>query len=133
MVITGIAWGIYSLRGRGGTNPAANTASNFIRTLPFAVLLSVVMSSRAALDNLGIGYAVASGGLASGLGYAIWYSVLPGLRATSAAIVQLSVPVIAALVGAIVLNEAIKQQLALSAIAILAVIALVITGRRSNI
>jgi len=132
MLIAGISWGIYSLCGRGGTNPIANTASNFIRTLPFAVLLSLVMSSDAVFDSHGIGYALASGALASGLGYAVWYSVLPGLRATSAAIVQLSVPVIAALGGAVVLHEAITQQLVLSAIAILGGIALVVVGRLSS-
>lgn len=132
MVIAGIAWGIYSLSGRGGTDPAASTASNFIRTLPFAALLSVAMSSHAGFDSQGIGYAVASGALASGLGYAIWYSALPGLRATSAAVVQLSVPVIAALGGAYVLDETITRQLVFSAIAILGGIALVIAGRRST-
>ena len=132
MLIAGISWGVYSLRGRGGINPTENTASNFIRTLPFAALLSVAMLSHAAFDSQGIGYAVISGALASGLGYAIWYGVLPGLRATTAAIVQLSVPVIAALGGAIILREAITQQLLFSAIAILGGIALVVAGRRRS-
>jgi len=132
MLIAGVSWGVYSLRGRGGNHPTANTASNFIRTLPFSALLCVAMSSHAAFDIQGIGYAVASGTLASGLGYAIWYGVLPRLRATSAAIVQLSVPVIAALGGAIVLGEIITQQLVVSAIAILGGIALVITGGRQR-
>ena len=132
MLIAGISWGGYSLRGRGGINPTENTASNFIRTLPFAALLSVAMLSHAAFDSQGIGYAVISGALASGLGYAIWYGVLPGLRATTAAIVQLSVPVIAALGGAIILREAITQQLLFSAIAILGGIALVVAGRRRS-
>lgn len=132
MLTAGVFWGIYSLRGRGGVNPTESTASNFIRTLPFTALLSVAVASRAAFDLQGIGYAVASGALASGVGYAIWYRVLPSLKATTAATVQLSVPVIAGFGGAIVLGETITQRLVLSAIAILGGIALVIAGRRSR-
>src|SRR5262245_3989662 len=99
MLGAGIAWGVYSLRGRGAGDPTRVTAGNFLRAVPFAAALSVLMNERASLDGAGVGYAVASGALASGIGYAIWYSVLPALRATSAAIVQLSVPPIAALGG----------------------------------
>jgi len=105
MIIAGVAWGVYSLRGRGSSNATASTAGNFSRALPFIAVLSLIMLSRNSLDVFGIGYAVASGALASGLGYAVWYSVLPALRATTAAAVQLSVPVIAALGGAIFLDE----------------------------
>jgi len=132
MVIAGISWGVYSLRGRGGNHPIAITASNFIRTVPFAALLSAVMLSHAAFDNWGIAYAVASGALASGLGYAIWYGIRPSLRATSAAIVQLSVPVIAALGGGIILGEFITAQLVVSAMAILGGMTLVLVGRRTS-
>ncbi len=132
MVAAGIAWGVYSLRGRGGRNPTAITAGNFVRALPFAAALSLAMWSRASVDPAGVGYAVASGALASGLGYAIWYTALPGLRATSAATVQLSVPVIAALGGALLLGEAITPRLVLAALAVLGGIALVILGRQSG-
>ena len=88
------------------------------------------MLPRYSLDIFGIGYAVASGALASGLGYALWYSVLPKLRATSAATVQLGVPVLAALGGALFLDEAITLRLVLASIAVLGGIALVVTGRK---
>lgn len=130
MIGAGIAWGVYSLRGRGGSNPAASTAGNFIRALPFAAALSLMTLSRASLDAAGIGYAVTSGALASGLGYAIWYSALPGLRATNAATVQLSVPIIAALGASLFLNEPITLRLLLAAAAVLGGITLVITARR---
>lgn len=129
MIAAGIAWGVYSLRGRGGGNPTASTAGNFVRALPFAAALSLAMLPHAALEAAGVGYAVASGALASGLGYAIWYTALPGLRASSAATVQLSVPVIAALGGALFLGEAITLRLVLASVAVLGGIALVIGGR----
>jgi len=131
MIVAGIAWGVYSLRGRGSTDATASTAGNFIRSLPFVVALSLVMLPQASLDIAGLGYAVASGALASGLGYAVWYSALPGLRATSAATVQLSVPVIAALGGSVFLDEAITPRLVLAAIAVLGGITLVITARKT--
>lgn len=131
MVAAGVAWGVYSLRGRGSGNATASTAGNFIRALPFVAVLSLLMLSRQSLDAAGVAYAVASGALASGLGYAVWYSALPGLRATNAATVQLSVPVIAALGGALFLDEAITLRLLLASVAVLGGITLVITGRRT--
>lgn len=131
MIAAGVAWGVYSLRGRGISNPTAATAGNFVRALPFAAALGLAMAGNLRLDAAGVGYALASGALASGLGYAIWYTALPGLRATSAATVQLSVPVIAALGAAAFLGEAITTRLVLAAVAVLGGIALVITGKRS--
>ena len=131
MIVAGVAWGVYSLRGRTSSNATASTAGNFIRTLPFAAALSLVMVSRASADFPSIGYAIASGALASGLGYAVWYSALPALRATNAATVQLSVPVIAALGAVIFLDEAITQRLVLASLAVLGGITLVMTGRRA--
>lgn len=129
MIAAGIAWGAYSLRGRGGGNPLAGTAGNFVRALPFAAALGLATAAHASLDVAGAGYAVASGALASGLGYAIWYAALPGLRATNAATVQLSVPVIAALGAALFLGEAITLRLVLASAAVLGGIGLVIAGR----
>ena len=126
MLGAGVAWGIYSLRGKGSGDPTRVTAGNFLRAVPLAAALSLITSNGATLDNAGVGYAVASGALASGLGYAIWYSVLPALKATNAATVQLSVPVIAALGGILFLGEAITLRLVLASIAILGGIALVI-------
>lgn len=130
MLGAGVAWGIYSLRGKGTGDPTRVTAGNFLRAVPFAAALSLVTSAGATLDSAGIGYAVVSGALASGLGYAIWYSVLPALKATNAATVQLSVPVIAALGGIIFLGEAVTLRLVLASIAILGGIALVIRRAR---
>lgn len=132
MSIAGMAWGIYSLRGRGVANATAVTAGNFVRAVPFVAVLSLTTLSHADFDATGIGYAVASGALASGLGYAIWYSALSGLRAASAATVQLSVPVITALGGAVFLDESITLRLVLASAAVLGGIALVITSRQTG-
>lgn len=130
MIAAGIAWGIYSLRGKGAGDPTRVTAGNFMRAVPITIILSLLMLDFASVDSAGFYYAVASGALASGLGYAIWYTVLPALRNTSAATVQLSVPVIAALGGIVFLGEPITLRLALASVAILGGIALVIVQKR---
>ncbi len=129
MLGAGVAWGVYSLRGRGAGDPTRVTAGNFLRAAPIALVLSLLAYRSAALDSAGVGYAVASGALASGIGYAIWYTALPALKATSAATVQLSVPVIAALGGVILLGESVTLRLLLASAAILGGIALVIVER----
>jgi len=126
MLGAGVAWGIYSLRGKGAGDPTRVTAGNFLRAVPIALALSLLMINSRVLDDAGIWYAVASGALASGIGYSIWYTVLPALRATSASIVQLSVPVIAAVGGIVFLGEPVTLRLALASVAILGGIALVI-------
>lgn len=128
MLGAGVAWGVYSLRGRGAGDPTRVTAGNFLRAVPMALALSLTMLmwKGAALDAAGVAYAVASGALTSGIGYAVWYSALPGLRATTAATVQLSVPVIAALGGIAFLGEPVTVRLALASMAILGGIALVV-------
>ncbi len=130
MLLAGFAWGIYSLLGRKLGNPTAATARNFVLSLPFAIVLNVVAANSMRLDGAGIAYAVASGALASGIGYAIWYAVLPSLAATVAATVQLSVPVIAAIGGVLFLGEVVTVRLALCSIAILGGIGFVIAGQR---
>lgn len=130
MLSAGVSWGVYSLRGRGAGEPTRATAGNFVRAVPITLVLSALMLNRATLDGAGVALAVASGALASGIGYAIWYSALPALRATSAATVQLSVPVIAALGGVMFLGEALTLRLVLASVAILGGIALVIFGRQ---
>lgn len=132
MLGAGVAWGVYSLRGRGAGDPTRVTAGNFIRAVPFALIVSVLMLSRTSLDSAGLIYAVLSGALASGIGYAIWYTALHGLSATNAATVQLSVPVIAALGGVALLGEAITLRLVITSAAILGGVAIVILGRRSG-
>ena len=129
MLAAGIAWGIYSLRGKGSGSPTLVTAGNFLRAVPFALVLWGCTLSRVSLDWPGVCYALLSGGLASGLGYVLWYGVLPGLTATNAATVQLSVPVLAALGGVVFLGEGITPRLVLSSAAILGGIALVILSK----
>lgn len=131
MLGAGVAWGIYSLRGKAAGDPTRVTAGNFLRAVPIAAALSVVMLHGFSVDIGGLGYAVLSGALASGMGYAIWYTALPALKATSAATVQLSVPVIAATGGVVFLGEPISLRLALASVAVLGGIALVILERRN--
>ncbi|MGS0741238.1 DMT family transporter [Glaciimonas sp. GG7] len=133
MLAAGMAWGLYSLRGRGvadATNATNATAGNFLRAAPLAVVLSVVLLAHQKLDGMGVLYAVLSGAITSGIGYAIWYTALRGLTATRAASVQLSVPVIAALAGVVFLHEAITLRLLVASVAILGGIALVVLDRR---
>lgn len=130
MLGAGVAWGIYSLRGKGAGDPIKVTAGNFLRAVPIAAALSLMMLDRASLDSAGFWYAVASGALASGIGYAIWYTALPALKATHAATLQLSVPVIAALGGILFLGESITLLLAFASAAILGGIALVILEKK---
>jgi len=130
MLAAGIAWGIYSLRGKGSGDPTIATAGNFLRAVPLAVILSLATLGSASASTAGVLYAVASGGLASGVGYAIWYAALPGLTATKAATIQLSAPVLAAVGGVVLLGEAITLTLVVSSAAILGGIALVVAAKR---
>ena len=136
MIGAGVAWGVYSLRGKAGSgspsnaSPLAVTAGNFMRTVPLTLGLSLLMMGSFSLDGPGMAYGIMSGALTSGVGYAIWYRVLPALKATSAATVQLSVPVIAAVGGVALLGEPISLRLVLASVAILAGIALVILNKK---
>lgn len=132
MLTAGIAWGIYSLRGKGTGDPTQVTTGNFLRASLFALVLSLVLQSRVNVDMGGVRYAIASGAVASGLGYVIWYSVLPALKATNAATIQLSVPVLAALGGIIFLGEIVTARFVLASLAILGGIALVILSKSSS-
>jgi drug/metabolite transporter (DMT)-like permease len=137
MVAAGACWGVYSLRGKAAANPDPTlaTAGHFARTLPFAVgasALAALLASAHVLGSpphasaTGLWLAVASGALTSGVGYAIWYAALPGLKATTAATLQLSVPVITALAAVALLNEALTLRLVLASIAVLGGVALVL-------
>ncbi|WP_322049921.1 DMT family transporter [Paraburkholderia bannensis] len=136
MSAAGIAWGVYSLRGRGVANPLAATAANFLRAAPMALLLSLLLSLllhgrfHAAPD--GIALAIASGAVTSGIGYVIWYAALKGLSAMRAATVQLSVPPIAAFGAALFLSEDISMRLVAASVAILGGIALALARRTQN-
>lgn len=134
MAVAGVAWGLYSLRGRGVADPLAATAGNFLRAVPMALGLSLLMAALSARSAhagaQGIVLAAVSGALTSGLGYVLWYAALRGLSASRAAVVQLSVPPIAAFGGAWLLGEHISLRLAAASAAILGGIALVLASRR---
>jgi len=144
MVAAGVAWGIYSLNGKAVTLPTYATAANFIRACVFTLLLSVCVFVFGSIDMLtestqsalslsltthGIVLAIISGVVTSGIGYAVWYAVLPFLKGTSAASLQLLVPVIATLAGSLLLQELITQKLVLSSLLILGGVALIIYSR----
>jgi drug/metabolite transporter (DMT)-like permease len=119
MLTAGIAWGIYSLRGRSSTDALADTAGNFLRSVPATLLISALYFSHRSADAEGVILAALSGAIASGLGYAAWYTALPRLGAIAAANAQLSVPVIAALAGVVLFDEPITLRLALSSLLVL--------------
>ena len=129
MAMAGVAWGFYTIRGRGSQKPLLDTAYNFIRTAPLAILLLIGTMRNMHYSTEGILLAVLSGAVASGIGYSIWYAALGGLSATQSAVVQLSVPVIAALGGVIFVSEPITLRLTLAGSMILGGILLVILGR----
>ena len=130
MLTAGASWGVYSLRGRDAQDPTATTAGNFIRALPFAVALFLLTGGRQEVwTPAGLIYAAASGALASGLGYALWYTVLPNLKATTAATLQLSVPILAALGGVLLLSEALTLRFGTASLAVLGGILMFILHR----
>ena len=131
MGIAGISWGFYSLLGRAAADPLETTANNFLFCVPLAVVVSLAFISDMHATWRGIALAVASGAIASGLGYAVWYAALAGLTATRAATVQLSVPVIAAAGGVFLLSEQITLRLLVSSAATLGGIAIVLAQRES--
>ncbi len=129
MALAGFSWGVYSLRGRGAADPLAQTTNNFVRTVPLVVVVSLFTMPQFHVQRKGVLLAVASGALASGLGYVVWYQALRGLTATRAAVVQLLVPILAAVGGVIFLAEAISLRLAVAAVIVLGGIALALIGR----
>lgn len=129
MALAGLSWGGYSLRGRGSANPLAQTTSNFVRAVPLVLAVSLIAFPQFYVEREGALFAVASGTLASGLGYVVWYLALRGLTATRAAVVQLAVPILAAAGGVIFLGESISERLIISAAMVLGGIALALVGR----
>lgn len=132
MIVAGIAWGAYSLLGRGSKNPALATAGNFIRATPVALALFALNAaiSHMGFDAAGVMYAVASGAVTSGLGYILWYAALKELKVTHAATVQLSVPVLTAFGGALFLSEPVTNILVYASILILLGVSLVVLIKR---
>ena len=129
MAVAGIAWGVYSLRGRGQARPIEATAGNFVRSLPFVTLIALLAWARLDGTPKGIVLAVISGAITSGLGYVLWYTALRGLTATRAALLQLSVPVIAALGGVSLLGEALSAGLIISTLLVVGGLALAIASK----
>ena len=131
MLAAGVGWGLYSLRGRGAADPVATNAAAFVRSIPFALAasagLALVADTR--VTATGLALAIASGAITSGLGYAIWYAALRGLSAMRAAIVQLSVPPLAAALAVLTLGEGVSLRLVLASVLILGGIALALIGR----
>ena len=129
MVVAGCAWGVYSLAGKKATNALAANARSFVGAVPLALLLNLASASSVAVSARGLVLAAISGGVTSGLGYAIWYRALRGLTATQAGIVQLSVPVMAAAGAVVFLNESVNPRLAISGAAVIGGLALVLSDR----
>lgn len=130
MTLSGIGWGIYSLRGKGSANALQVNAYNFLKTLPLVGIMLLFSLKQIQMTNEGIILAILSGALTSGIGYTIWYMALRGLTAVQASVVQLLVPVIAAAGGVIFLSEIINLRLILAAIMILGGIGLVIVSKK---
>lgn len=130
MVIAGVAWGFYSILGRGTKVPIAYTTINFTRAVPFALGVSLVSMSDIQISKAGIILALLSGAIASGVGYAIWYAALKGLTGTQAATVQLAVPILAALGGIFFLQEVLTLRLVIASVMILGGIGVTVLGRR---
>jgi drug/metabolite transporter (DMT)-like permease len=131
MLASGVAWGVYTLHGKGSGDPVQVTAGNFMRAVVPAAVLSAATLPWASLDAHGVACAIASGALASALGYIVWYTALPKLKVSTAATAQLSVPVLAALGGIVFLGEALTLRLVVASVAILGGIACVVIGPRS--
>ena len=132
MLMAGIAWGFYSVRGRGSQNPLADSTGNFVYAVPMILLIRLVSAKNIQLSSTGILFAALSGALASGVGYVIWYSALRGLTTTRAAIIQLSVPMLAAWGGVILLSEHISVRLLFAGILILGGIGLTVLSRNKS-
>ncbi len=133
MAISGIAWGFYSLAGKGSLNPILQTANNFLRTIPFVILLVLFCLDSVKVSNEGILLAIVSGAITSGLGYTVWYAALNGLTITQAAILQLTVPIIATFGGVLFSNEVISRQLIISSSLVLGgVLIVTLANKKSN-
>ncbi len=130
MIVAGVAWGFYSLWGRGAADPLANTTTNFVRSVPIAGAVSLALWSRAHVDTRGALLAITSGAVTSGLGYVVWYTALRGLTAVRAALVQFTVPILAAAGGVLFLSETISLRLIVAGLLVLGGLTLALPTRR---
>jgi drug/metabolite transporter (DMT)-like permease len=131
MAAAGAAWGFYTLRGKGSSDPLADTTGNFVRSIPMAAAVALIFLSQIQLSTRGIALAVISGAVTSGVGYTVWYAALKFHTSTRAAVLQLAVPVIAAVGGVVFLSETASSRLVIAAALILSGIALTIVGRKT--
>lgn len=129
MAVAGLAWGVYSLRGRGSSDPITETCGNFVRAVSFAIVVAALALNVTVITQRGVLLAIASGSLASGVGYSIWYAVVPHLRGSTSSIIQLLVPIIAAAGGVVLLGEALTLRFFVATAAIIGGIALVVSRR----
>ncbi|GAB3477684.1 DMT family transporter [Marinomonas epiphytica] len=130
MMMAGIAWGAYTWFGKGVQDPLMMTAAHFIRTMPFLLLLLVVTFSSLQISALGVLWAVLSGAIMSGLGYALWYAVLPSISTSSSAVLQLLVPVIATVGGQVFAGESVTMHLIIASVGVLGGVLMVILGKK---
>ncbi|MCL1066319.1 DMT family transporter [Shewanella olleyana] len=129
MAVSGVAWGFYTLEGKQSSEPISDTSYNFIRTLPLVIILSIATIPFSTITPTGILLTIISGGLASAVGYVIWYAALAGLTGIQASVVQLLVPVIAAIGGVIFADEVFSLRLGISSLVILSGIMIVLLGK----
>jgi drug/metabolite transporter (DMT)-like permease len=133
MLLAGVAWGLYTLRGRGVADPLRQTAGNFARTLPFVLAASLLAHRSLHFEPRGLLLGVLSGALASGIGYVLWYQALAGLSKLSAAIVQLAVPLLAAGGGIVFLGEQVTLRFLLASVLVLGGVGLgLVAGTRDR-
>jgi drug/metabolite transporter (DMT)-like permease len=130
MGLAGCSWGVYSLRGRGAANPLAQTTSNFVRSVPLILAVSLLTTSQFHVERTGALFALVSGVVASGLGYVVWYVALRSLTATRAAVVQLAVPILAAAGGVTFLGEILSPRLVIASTMVLGGIGLALLNRK---
>lgn len=132
MFVSGVAWAAYTLLGKKQSSPIKNNTDSFTKAAIISVVVSLLWLPQIKLSGLGVIFAISSGALASGLGYAIWYSVLPRLKASSAASIQLTVPIIAAIGGIMFLNETLSQRLIFASFAILGGVGLSLMNKQTK-
>jgi drug/metabolite transporter (DMT)-like permease len=132
MTIAGVAWGLYSVRGRRSTQPFLETTGNFVRAVPMTLLVSAIAFTAFKTDTRGVMLAAASGAITSGLGYVVWYAALAGLGPVRAAVVQISTPVITAVSGVLLLGEAVSMRLVGAAVLILGGVGFALTRREEH-
>lgn len=132
MAISGVAWAIYTIQGRGSQTPLQDTATNFLKTLPLVILMVIVTIQHVDLSYHGVILAITSGALTSGLGYAIWYAVLKNITVMQASTSQLLVPIIASVAGVLFANEIVTSKLLIASLLILGGILVLTLGKQIN-